>query len=333
MAAILHADRNVVSLNLITAIPEDSGQAPEDSPDGPGALFDHAAFALEVPPPQKVNLGVVYLKVTPAEGGEPVTIGTVEGYSNYDLYFRTGGIVDVSYADVGLTTLIESGDLLLVSETANEGKPLLKEVPIFVDTDDRAVYLDLGDSESESKTIKVSVRERGRVPSRSVMLELSLDESNGHNFAPTSLLYPQEVTVEAGGDGSASMELSSIDACLMLLILQPKDQPSGAATYTNVRVFPANDYSDVPEEKRLSWDFVYTEVLRFFWVMFPSMVEMIDLSDEESVVGNAELIIGRLSGVPWESPKFMPIARSMSAGRRKLLEDFLRSRMPTGDEG
>lgn len=125
-AAILHADRKVVSLNLITAIPEDGGQSPAEPPADPGTPIDRTTFSVEVQTPQKVNLGVVYLKVRPAEGGEPVTIGQVEGYSDYDLYFRTGGIVDVPYEDEGLTTLIESGDLLLVQRLPTRASRSLK---------------------------------------------------------------------------------------------------------------------------------------------------------------------------------------------------------------
>ncbi len=329
--AMHHPELKVVSLNLITAIPEDGAPSSAQPPALAGATVDRTTHAAADAQPKKVDLGYVTLWVRPAGGGIAAPFGEVEGCSDYDLYFRTGGIIDVPYVDDFWTPAIESGDLSLHGHINEKSLVFLKEEPMVVDTDDLAVYLDLGDSNNQKKTIKVSVRERGKVPSIAVTLKLSLTNSTNHyEFAPLSLHLPTTpTTIDPGGDGSALVEISAATANILLLNFQP--QPAGVPTFTCVRVFPADDYSAVPDEQRLSWDFVYQEVLRFYWVLFPAMVQMIDLSDEQSVVGNAEVILDRLSGVPWMSPRFMPVTRSMSAGRRKLLEDFLRSKMPAGD--
>jgi hypothetical protein len=72
--------------------------------------------------------------------------------------------------------------------------------------------------------------------------------------------------------------------------------------------------------------FVYNEVLRYYAVLFHRMIYYLDLNSEQTVIDNAQAIIKRISKDNWNDPHYMPVTRSMSSGRTKLLVDFLEPR-------
>jgi hypothetical protein len=265
--------------------------------------------------------------VIPEAGGPPITIGTLTGYNDYQQYFKTAGAIDVTYQDDSLTEVIQSGTLLLQSSDYPES-PLLSEQTLVVDSDDRALYFEPG----QSLTVHLRALDRGQIPAAPISLKLNTFPSGVTGPPDGAIGYPAELNT--GADGTAEIPVNANQAGLLILewrtpgqTTDPHDFHPAIAGFTNVRVMPLDDFSSVPESQRLSWPFVYEHVLRDYWVIFPAMQRIIDLSDEQSVVGAGQVILDRLSDSLLDSVLSMPLTRAMSSGRRDLLRAFLKSKL------
>jgi hypothetical protein len=332
-AAQLHPTKKTVSLNLISTFPETGGSSPaappasiEEANSLATAALKRTDFATTAPsPPQKVDFGTVTLEVIPAGGSNPVSIGQVVGYNDYRQYFQTAGTIDVSYQDESLTDIIQNGTLLLVSSKDPQNS-LLFEQTLIVDSDDRALYFEPG----QSHTANLRALDRGRTPAAPVVLNLVIQQSGASTPTGSEIDYPTTLTTRS--DGTAELPVTAVSAGLMVLQwLLPGELPANfnpaISGFTNVRVLPLDDFSKVPNAQRLSWPFVYENSLRFYWVIFPAMQRILDLSDEQSVTGAGQLILTRLSEPLRDSVLSMPVTRSMSSGRRELIRAFLKSKL------
>jgi hypothetical protein len=94
------------------------------------------------------------------------------------------------------------------------------------------------------------------------------------------------------------------------------------AFFVNVRVLPADaDLANVPDAQ-LTWDFIYSNVLQYYYRLYPGMDQYIELNDP-TVVGNANnraMIKARTSKELWNSTLYMPHTRELSDGKRTLLQ-------------
>lgn len=105
-------------------------------------------------------------------------------------------------------------------------------------------------------------------------------------------------------------------------------------TAISLRLLPNADYSQylsVFEDGRppvgndlLTFDVVYTEVLRTYDLLFPAMNKMFHLGDQATVQSNAGQILARTDPSIWAMPTYMPITRDLSESRRTLLQAWCR---------
>ena len=105
-------------------------------------------------------------------------------------------------------------------------------------------------------------------------------------------------------------------------------------TAISLRLLPNADYSQylsVFEDGRppvgndlLTFDVVYTEVLRTYDLLFPAMNKMFHLGDQATVQSNAGQILIRTDPSIWAMPTYMPITRDLSESRRTLLQAWCR---------
>ncbi len=135
-----------------------------------------------------------------------------------------------------------------------------------------------------------------------------------------------------------------------LLTFSVGGQPSPPVSYTtfmnppfitnwpqiSLRVLPnGEDYSRYylnpgdPEpigNHQLTFDVIYREVLRTYYLLYPAMNQIIPLNDETQVTKNAQLILAAASAAPdnWMSKHYMPRTRDLSRSRRVLLEAWCR---------
>ena len=316
------AGAGVVALDLATAFPEVDG-------------------ALD-----KVDYGEALLQVVPAGGGTPVTIGAVP----YDkaTYEAGAGVVEVPFA-AGQREAIEAGTLQVVAPSASK-EPLLAEAPLVAESDDRSVYLTVG----ESTTITVQVTQaggalRGQQPlgvqqyrstqkmgettdgtSPLPVKELLLAPNDAE---PVVTIDPPAVMVDGGAVGEVSLTLTGVAPGLAVLRFlpgtdNPPDPKPGDFTawmlpyFVNVRVLPSDADLDAIPDDQVTWDVVYDKVLRYFWRMFPTMDAHLRLNDKAQVDSQAQIISLLVDKSSWFSTLYMPITRELSDGKRRLLQRY-----------
>lgn len=137
---------------------------------------------------QKYDLGPATLQVVDA-AGTAHTVGPVP----YDqsTYLSGAGIVEIPIPD-GLGPTIAAGTLQIISPASAD--PLLRETPLVAESDDRATYLTVG----ESQTITINVFSRGAAPGTPVpvivqqfrSLEILPPSPDGTESLPAKLTVP-----------------------------------------------------------------------------------------------------------------------------------------------
>lgn len=138
---------------------------------------------------EKLDVGPATLQVVDRAGAAH-DIGPVP----YDqaTYLAGAGIVEISIPE-GLAATVASGTLQIVAPQAS-AQPLLVETPLVAESDDRATYVTLG----QSQTITVAVRDRGGVPAQPVpvmvqqfrSLEILPPSPDGTQSVPAKLTVP-----------------------------------------------------------------------------------------------------------------------------------------------
>ena len=294
--------RQVVSLDLITTFPEHN-------------------TALD-----KVNPGPVSLRLRPSGGGASKRIGPVP----YDkaTYERTAGVVDVPYPPE-LELELDEGELVL---QLDDGATVLREIPYTVETDDRGVYLQQG----KPATIEIRLAHKGRSPEATLTVgveEYLIREGNVSQVPATPaqqiVAVPHQVKVDTDGRGQLRLDPRAPGLCLIRFV-PPGGRPGrfgrGLDFFTNLRVLPANDFSEVPDDE-VTFPFLYDNVLRYYHLIYPAMNEFVDLSDEESVRASADIILERIAEDRWSHWDYMPRTRELSDGKRALFERWLRMQL------
>ncbi|HYK04913.1 MAG TPA: hypothetical protein VE974_24380 [Thermoanaerobaculia bacterium] len=74
----------------------------------------------------------------------------------------------------------------------------------------------------------------------------------------------------------------------------------------------------------LTFDVVYTKVLRTYYLLYPIMNQRFALNSEEAVADNADAILDRTDMSYWMTTMYMPRTRDMSASRKRLLQAWCR---------
>lgn len=96
----------------------------------------------------------------------------------------------------------------------------------------------------------------------------------------------------------------------------------------SVRILPNKDYSqyyvdakaaDPVGNAQLTWDVVYAEVLRTYYLLYPAMNQYIKLNSEDAVSAAASAILYVTEMSNWMTSGYMPRTRDMSATRKQLL--------------
>lgn len=328
--ANVQQDENVISLNLITAIPERHVTIPDGTADGSPATRTLVTSAY--PQLEKVSLGTLSLGVRPAGGGSPTVLADVPSYDSYPHYQLRSGIVDIAF-DASHAEAIAEGDLVLIS---SEHGVILEEQPLVLESDDHSAYLS---PEASTKVLTLNIRNRGIPFAGSLEFRHQIDKSSNIRNLPAPPQDALNVTYENGtaiggstfsvpvqnGRVVAQLHSNDKDAVLTLLI-EARDPTTGQATITDtgVRIFQEEDFSNPPAADR-DWEHVYNNVLKYYDYVFPAMSKILDLGDEAVVRERAQALISVVDTVPFDSPRYMPVTRSLSPARRQLLVDWLKA--------
>jgi hypothetical protein len=345
-SAEVDTDRQVITLDLGTTFPEVYPPLPPPTPPPP-----------PIPPPApsdftKIDLGTATLQVQNADGST-TDIGTF-AYDNAT-YLATAGVVEVSYTQEQEADIL-AGSLQVVCSTA-AANPVLTEKVNVADADDHCLYI----TEGESQVLQFRVAVRGMPPSDPVPVSLDqyrivetdapppkppatgiplkwayLVGANNPQVPAYLQVTPDSLTVDSSGLASVTITgLTPGLGFLRFLAGPASDNPVPVigssmgqwmtqiawAFFVNVRVLPADaDLANTPQEN-ITWDFIYTNVLQYYYRLYPGMNHYIELNDP-SVVGNINnrmIIKARTSKEIWNSTLYMPHTRELSDGKRTLL--------------
>lgn len=293
-AARIDLGRNVVALDLVTAFPEVDGSL------------------------EKADLGTVTIAVVAADGAV-----TPLGRVDYDrtTYEEAAGVVEIPFP-ASANGAAAAGRLQVIHDAS--AMALLDEPDITIETDDRNLYLQTG----ETREVTIQFSRRGAVPGeRLSAVALQYVTSNKAQPAQPSPVEQHVVLtpdrVECDESGVVTFTIRAIRPGTCAVAFQHEDEPVGEldatlAAFFNVRVFPTDDYSSVPDSD-LTFEFLYGEVLRYYHLVYPGMSRVFPLNSEEAVRENAEAILERIDPAAWGKWEYMPRTREMSEGKRALL--------------
>ena len=285
-----------------------------------------SAFPEQGPDGDKVPVGKANLVLTPP-GQAPRVLGEID-YSRTN-FERTSGVVEVPYpADV--EQLIDTSDLTILLEGV--AQPVISEQRFSIATDDRNVYLEIG----QTQAIELRCLDRGRAPAMGVTANL-LQFLISNKASPDSPLpaashivqMPSAITFDGQGKASAPITGRAAGLCV-IAVRTTSDSTALDATndfFFNVRVFNKDDYDAVPDAN-VTFDFVYREVLRYYYILYPAMrnpanPNLFPLNDAAEVAAHAPQIRNRTDPANWHKWVYMPRTRELSAGKRKLLKRWL----------
>ena len=93
----------------------------------------------------------------------------------------------------------------------------------------------------------------------------------------------------------------------------------GFVSYNTFRVLPDDNYDNVPDSQ-ITWDFVYQNVIRYFYLVYPGMFARLAFQNETIAKQSASIIAKMVAKSGWDSTSYMPVSRDLSDGKRKLLQ-------------
>jgi hypothetical protein len=263
-------------------------------------------------------------------------------------YEQSAGVLEMPWpADVTANDLKQGNFVLLRDDDSQT--PLIAETDddLLVVTDDRATYAEIG----ETIEINLRVYRRGVLATEAVTLRLGqyADRVLSPGLPPENplpnkqfvrlepadylLAMPDEVVVPAGGKYTLTLTARQPGIGMVLFVVgatagvepaatavpDPADIDYIYASYANVRVFPLDNYDEVPDED-LTWPFIYEQIFRYFYLLYPAMsIQGFPLNNQTAIERRAPIIKTMVSTALAESSVAMPITRDLSPGKRKLL--------------
>jgi len=96
----------------------------------------------------------------------------------------------------------------------------------------------------------------------------------------------------------------------------------GGCYFINFRKYPNSTFG-IATGSTISWNDVYQNALRFYYVTFPAMNMRFPLNDQGTVEANSQPIQARISDAYRATSLYMPITRSMTPSQRALVTQFL----------
>jgi hypothetical protein len=241
-------------------------------------------------------------------------------------YWKFGGLVDLPVGAAVAKTLV--GQALSLRDAT--GGLNWQEEPYRVESDQRGVYFG---NPGQTQLVTLKVTEYGRAPTGPVTLAFGT-ESSGSGPDPQNLRYrvaghsATSLTVPAGATQAQFTVLTNGQPGLVQLDVSASGPlgRSGKGTFNALyRVYPLDDYSAVIAAGKIPWALVYEQVLRYYYIIFPAMSQRIPLNrpDILTLPALAQQIKARMDDALFGSTHYMPITRSMSPGKKKLLFAYL----------
>lgn len=296
--------------------------------------------------------------VASSSEGDPLTpdqyeeIGTVEGY-DIDWLLATGGIADLAVPEAAQALIGDRPLAILTGDGAGGGTIAIRETidGIFVRADNFVQRLDAAASGWVSSTVTLYTLRFGKpYPDAQLLISLLPPDNTGGgagadevkppqteipyiNVPADKLSLPPAVTADA--DGVATLTYSAEDPG------NPRGYIDGQV-YTIAYAFPAAGQSPMPGLDQIavhvrdafvppatpSWETDIAPVLVQYGNLYPVMSRgLFSFSDYGTVTSNARLLYLAFTR-PIEDPNYMPATRDMSAGKLRMIVDWLAGFLP-----
>lgn len=301
----------------------------------------------------KFDFGPVSLVVS--AGGSSATIGAVD-YTNVLEGNRRGWIFDFDIsANPGAQKILQNRDAAFSLQSAKYGNVLDETTHYFV-SNQQGIYaeqfgsgerfLNQGYEKLEPATVHVYSRGRKLGPQecppitvwqyRSVPSEVP-----GDAYAIAKINPGDPIVIETSQSGNFLFTFS---------IDPPEVPPKSYLTFMNppyitnypaisLRILPntvdfkqyyRDPYAEEPiANELLTFDVVYHNVLRTYYLLYPAMNQVFPLNSEAEVRKCAPGILDRTEYSLWMTSGYMPRTRDMSQSRRTLLRAWCRKVLPT----
>jgi len=327
--AVLRQRRNTVSADFIGTFPENY----RGNPNAPDAKYD---------------FGPVSLVVT--AGSASATIGAVD-YTDTDAGNSNGWIFDFDIsANQPAIELLRNPDATFRLVHPVYGS-VLTEIDYYFVTNQQAIYTEqhgsgvefLNQGTTEPMTLSVFRRGRelaaGACPPITVWQYRSIPlQDPGNAVAIATDLQPgQPIVVDTSQPGNFLFTFSigspaGFPPASYLTFMTPP-YVTNAPSIT-LRILPnSEDFSRYYVDPRaeepmgndlLTFDVVYQEVLRTYYLLYPAMNQVFPLNSEQAVTTYAIAILQRTEQSLWMLTGYMPRTRDLSASRRALLRAWCR---------
>ncbi|WP_299495715.1 hypothetical protein [uncultured Shewanella sp.] len=269
--------------------------------------------------------------------------------ANPDDYYRYGGIIDIALQSSSIIETLNNNPVEIKGEkpvtltgignqvgfdpsvghpTGKAIKTVFKaiETPVRIYGDARNIYIDEHDGAMD---IELNVRIYGRptpiFDEPGGNLKITLVSGNTGTLADGDFLdFPQQTYVQ---QGKSQFTFSIADKGnieqygFQTLVISSVE---GGSYFINIRKYPKSDFGIVAGSS-ISWEQVYQNSLRYFYVTFPAMNMRFPLNDEMTVKNLSGPIESRISDIYRQTSLYMPITRSMTPSQRALLTQFLNS--------
>jgi hypothetical protein len=259
----------------------------------------------------KLDLGNLTAVAVAADGTTVVaTLGSF-GYDAYrrEAYDSTGGIVQIRL-DPAAVQVAQTADIQLRQQ---DGTVLLAETALRAIPAIPNLYLDQG----ESAKVDILVLDRGRPAAAGIPVTM----------ADPDAADAASVTATTDASGIATFPLTGTTGQVESFVLAagqgaavPTQIDPQTTTYLYVRTLPSD--ADVGSLAP-TWANVHARVLRNWEAMAPCMDNWLLLGDADQVRSFAGVLRRLTDKANFESFRFMPVTRDMTAGQRTLLRAFL----------
>ena len=325
---VVHQAGNSISADLVGTFPENY----QGNPDLPDPKFD---------------FGPVVLAVT--ADGSSETIGPID-YTNVTAGNETGWIFDFDISgNAEAQTILQNPDAVFSLQHKTLGSVLSETDHYFV-SNQQGIYTEQGGSDSH-------FRNQGTEEPATVRVYSGGRELPRDQCPPITVWQYRSVPVESPGNAEAISNKFKPGDPIIVDTSQPGNflftfsinsfqiPPTGYGTFmyppyiTNypvisLRILPNYvDFSQYYVDRHakepvgndlLTFDVVYQNVLRTYYLLYPAMNQVFPLNSEAAVTKAAAGILARSEISLWMTSSYMPRTRDMSSSRRTLLRAWCR---------
>jgi hypothetical protein len=275
---------------------------------------NRTAFA----PPNKIGPNIKFKSINVLAGTGTTPVGSFNPRSTD--YYLYGGIVDMPVDSTQFNTL-SSNAMTLKGKNTSTGKSVkIEEQPLRIYSNARNIYAT--DFTSGSMDITCNVSYLGGSLNENTSFTLT-STTPGAIPNPKFLTFPSSIS---GALGATKVSFKVTNNGNNTPGFEQITIASGEASYfINFRNFFNTDFG-IPAGATITWDQVYENVLRFYYVTFPAMSKRIPLNEEGTITATGPQILARTSDAFRDTTLYMPITRGMSPSQIKLLNAFLNKR-------